>query len=229
MQKSTKQRPKLKTIFEVFKTDLKQLYKNPLALLVVIGIIFLAGVYAWLNIDSNWDPYGNTSEMPIAVANEDSGTEFLQEKVNIGKALTEKLATNDDVEWVFVDKETAISGTESGEYYGAIVIPENFTNQITTLFDGSEIKKPKFDFYVNQKKNPVAPIIVNKVIDTVKTQVDQSFVNNVIYKVANKAENLPIEGATTTSNAVEDLKSAQDRIKRIAKLTKICLLGRRFH
>lgn len=206
----------MKTIFEIFKMDLKQLYKNPLILIVVMGMIFLAGVYAWLNIDSNWNPYNNTSEMPIAVANEDIGTDFLDKKINIGEALTEKLAVNDDVKWVFTDKTDAISGTESGEYYGAIVIPENFTNQITTLFDGSEIKKPKFDFYVNQKKNPVAPIIVDKVIDTIKTQVDKSFVNNVIYEVVDQAGSLPVEA--TTSSATDDLKEAQKQIGELQDL-----------
>ena len=208
----------MKTIFEIFKTDLKQLCKNPLVLLIIMGMIFLAGVYAWLNIDSNWNPYSNTSEMPIAVANEDSGANFLGKEVNIGESLIEKLATNDDVKWIFVEKENAIEGTKSGDYYGAIVIPENFTDQITTLFVDAEIQKPKFDFYVNQKKNPVAPIIVDKVVGTIKTQVDKSFVNNVIYEVVNQAENLPISETTTTSGVIEDLKEAQNRINELQNL-----------
>ena len=61
----------MRAIFEVFRTDVKRICNNFMALLVAAGMIILPGIYAWINIDSNWDPYENTSEMPIAVANED--------------------------------------------------------------------------------------------------------------------------------------------------------------
>ena len=33
-------------------------------------------LYAWFNIAANWDPYGNTGELKVAVVNEDEGLDI---------------------------------------------------------------------------------------------------------------------------------------------------------
>ena len=40
-------------------------------MVVAIAIVILPSLYAWLNIYSNWDPYGNTGGISIAVASLD--------------------------------------------------------------------------------------------------------------------------------------------------------------
>lgn len=208
----------MRPIIQIFKTDLKQLYKNPLALLIVIGMIFLAGVYAWLNISSNWDPYNNTDSLPVAVANEDVGAKILDEDINVGTELVKKLEDNNDVNWIFTDKTTAIEGTKSGEYYGAIIIPTDFTDKITSVFNESEIQKPTFNFYVNQKKNPIAPIIVNKIIDTIQNEVNQSFINTIVYNIVERTGILQKEGQATTAKAIDDLHGVQNEIRELQHL-----------
>ena len=63
----------MRTSFEIFLRDLKALGRNPAALLVVIALLVLPGLYAWYCIVANWDPYSNTGNVPIAVVNEDEG------------------------------------------------------------------------------------------------------------------------------------------------------------
>ena len=45
-----------------------------LALVVTLGVAIIPSLYAWCNILANWDPYANTGNIQVAVANEDKGT-----------------------------------------------------------------------------------------------------------------------------------------------------------
>ena len=48
---------------------MKKVWKRKIAVIILIGLLFIPGIYAWLNIDSNWNPYDNTGKLPIAVVN----------------------------------------------------------------------------------------------------------------------------------------------------------------
>ena len=63
----------MKTIKKIFFTDVKNLAKNLFALIIAIGVCFLPALYAWFNIYSNWDPYGNTGNLQLAAVNLDQG------------------------------------------------------------------------------------------------------------------------------------------------------------
>ena len=65
----------MKKSFQIFKRDIGRLSKNIVALIVVIGVCIIPSLYAWFNIAANKDPYGNTANIKIAVANNDAGTE----------------------------------------------------------------------------------------------------------------------------------------------------------
>ena len=63
----------MKTIKQIFFTDVKNLAKNLFALIIAIGVCFLPALYAWFNIAASWDPYSNTNGLKVAVANTDEG------------------------------------------------------------------------------------------------------------------------------------------------------------
>ena len=64
----------VKKAFQIFKRDILRLLKNPVALVITIGVCVIPSLYAWYNIVANWDPYGNTANIKVAVANNDQGT-----------------------------------------------------------------------------------------------------------------------------------------------------------
>ena len=68
----------MKKLMIVFKRDLKSIFKNPVALIIVFGICVIPALYAWVNIKACWDSYGNTSTMPIAVINNDKGANMVR-------------------------------------------------------------------------------------------------------------------------------------------------------
>ena len=46
----------MKTIGGILLRDLKALGRNPVALIVVLALVVLPGLYAWYCIVANWDP-----------------------------------------------------------------------------------------------------------------------------------------------------------------------------
>lgn len=57
---------------------------------------------------------------------------------------------NDQLGWTFVDEEQAIEGVKSGEYYAAIVIPEDFSSSLLSILSG-ELKITGIRVLVNEK------------------------------------------------------------------------------
>ena len=53
-------------------------------------------------------------------------------------------------------------------YYAAIVIPDNFSESLLSILSG-DIKQPKLDYYINEKKNAIAP----KITDTGASTIQQ--------------------------------------------------------
>lgn len=68
----------LGVIFAIFARDVKRVLRNPVALVIALGMIVMPSAYAWYVVAANWDPYSNTADMLVAVANEDAGATALR-------------------------------------------------------------------------------------------------------------------------------------------------------
>ena len=209
-------------IFQIFKNDLKSLAKSKMAILVMIGIIIIPGIYAWLNINSNWNPYDNTGNIPIAVVNKDAGTTVAGTHLNIGDSLAESLKENRDIKWTFTDENSATEGVYASDYYAAIVIPENFSQNLTTIISSTDPTKPTFDFYINDKKNPIAPIITSKAISAIRDGANHAFVDTLVYKVADTAKTIGLieKGADTASSLTAKLTDTKAKIGQLRDINK---------
>ena len=105
-------------VFAILLRDVKRILKNPVALVVTLGVAIIPSLYAWCNILANWDPYANTGNIQVAVANEDKGTtSTLVGHLDAGQQTVNQLKKNHQLGWRFVPKQQAIEGVESGKYY----------------------------------------------------------------------------------------------------------------
>ena len=53
--------------------------------------------------------------------------------MNAGDSIVEKLKENKSLGWQFVSEEKAKEGVQAGDYYAAIVIPENFSSSLVSI------------------------------------------------------------------------------------------------
>ena len=125
----------MKNIIQIFKNDLLRIHKNVIAMIVIMGITVIPTLYAWFNIAASWDPYGNTGNLKVAVASNDEGYkgELLPVNLNLGDDVISELQGNKQLNWVFTDAKDAKKGVQSGKYYAAIVIPEDFSKDMMSL------------------------------------------------------------------------------------------------
>ncbi|KAL6611826.1 hypothetical protein U3516DRAFT_753138 [Neocallimastix sp. 'constans'] len=168
--------------------------------MMLLDLALLLGLYAWIYINCTWDPYQNTGNLPIAIVNKDKGASILDSNINMGN----KKVRDSDV-------------------YGKIGFPENFSQQLNSVFNTGEIIKPQLDFTINHKKNPVTPIIVNKAVSTIKDNINQSIVNRIILKaletiedkdLLNKKTHPTLDSLTdTTKDGILNIQGAMDSMK----------------
>ncbi|HFK1402080.1 YhgE/Pip domain-containing protein [Bacillus cereus] len=177
----------MKQIWRIYKTDLRNVAKHWAAIVIVVGLMILPSLYAWFNIKASWDPYGNTKEVPIAVSNQDAGSNLRGKDINIGDEIVDSLKKNKKLGWKFVDEKQAIYGVERGDYYASITIPKDFSEKIATVLDENP-QKPELDYYVNEKVNAIAPKITAKGASGITEEISKNFVktaNGEIFKIFN--------------------------------------------
>ncbi|MEE0934323.1 MAG: YhgE/Pip domain-containing protein [Methanobrevibacter sp.] len=162
-------------IVEIMKNDFKSAFSNPIVTLVLIGIIILPSLYALLNIQACWDPYGNTGNVEFAIANLDNGSSFDGTNINVGNELVKDLKKNDKFKWTFVTEDELRKGVHSGKYYAGIVIPKNLSENIVSI-TGDDPKQAELEYVVNVKSNPVATKLTDTGANTVYTTLNAKIV-----------------------------------------------------
>ncbi len=181
----------MRNILAVFKYDIKTLSQHFFAMAVALAICLLPSLYAWLNIYSNWDPYGNTGNISIALASMDKGYIDKNGKViNKGDEVLDNLREATSINWIFLDsEEAAVEGVYSGEYYAAVVIDEDFSyNMFNMLTEWTG--KPSITYYENAKKNAVATKITDTAAESVKTSINEAYLEVIINTVMESANKI---------------------------------------
>lgn len=175
----------MKNSWKIYFQDLKNISRNWVAAILIGGLILLPSLYAWFNIEASWDPYSQTDQIPIGVVNEDSGGEIKENKINVGTDLVETLENNQSMDWHFTNREKAMKNLKYGDYFAVIVIPEDFSENLSSVIS-NEPKKSEMEYYVNEKINAVSPKITDKGASTIVQQVSSNFisaVNGVIFEM----------------------------------------------
>ena len=203
----------MKQIFEIFKSDIKEIFRKVNTWIIIIGLIVLPSMYAWPNILSSWDPYSHTNNLKVAVISEDEGATVEGKNVNLGESLITNLKGNKNLDWQFVSsKQQAENGVKIGDFYASIVIPKSFSSDITSITRG-ELKKATIEYTVNEKINAISPKITNSGASALANTIGKNFVevaNGVIFEKLHEAgvkfeENLPaIEQVKEKINHLND-------------------------
>jgi YhgE/Pip-like protein len=104
-----------------------------LGMVVILALVFYAYLAAVVS------PKENLEDLPIALVNEDEGGNLGGKDVNLGDRVVEKVTGPDSpaagtVEWTRPDSRGgALEGIGNNQYYGAIVIPKDYTEQISNI------------------------------------------------------------------------------------------------
>ncbi len=207
-------RKDLGNIAEIMKHDFKSAFSNPIVTIVLIAIIILPSLYALLNIQACWDPYGNTGNVEFAIANLDNGTSFNDTTLNVGNELVKDLKNNDKFKWTFVTEDELRDGVYSGKYYAGMVIPKNLSENVVSIA-GDDPQQAKLEYVVNVKSNPVATKLTDSASNAVYNALNAKIIqviNLAAYGKLGELQEGLASGASQLSSGGSQLQSGANQV-----------------
>lgn len=105
--------------------------KKTTFIIVMIGISLIPALYNIIFLSLMWDPYGQLSDLPVAVVNNDKEASYNGNTMAIGKDMVSNLKENKTLDFHFVDEGK--KGLEDGDYYMVVTLPSDLSKKTTTL------------------------------------------------------------------------------------------------
>jgi putative membrane protein len=211
---SQKREESKNNILEIIRTDFQSAFRNPIIIMVLLAIIILPSLYGLVNIYACWDPYENTNHVQFAIANEDLGTSYDGEMINVGDEFVLSLKDNHDFEWVFVLPEDLRNGVHNGTYYAGIIIPQNFSESVVSIV-GDHPQSAELEYIVNEKSNPVAAKLTDAAAKAVYNKLNAkivSFINKAAVGKLGELQTGLATGADKMSSGADQLSAGADKV-----------------
>ena len=214
----------MKNVFKIFFSDLRAITSQFFALAIVLAVLVIPALYAWVNIFANWDPYGNTGNVPIALASRDMGyTRPDGTYVNRGEEIVQEVSQGTSIRWVVTDTaQEAISGVASGKYYGALVMGENLSRNMYELVEALHDDEPSIVFYQNAKTNAIANKITTTAATTVEHNIQVKYLAVLIEEFMGNAEDVldKLDGEAALDTFIDKLTELRDHLRDYALIVK---------
>ncbi|WP_102261765.1 YhgE/Pip family protein [Mesobacillus jeotgali] len=196
---------------KLFSQELTAIFRNKKLLIPIIAVLFVPVLYSGMFLWAFWDPYEHLSDLPVAVANEDSGTTMEGEKLQLGDDLVGKLKESKDFDFQFVSEKEGKKGLEQQEYYMMIKIPENFSKNATTLLDDHP-EKLELVYIPNESFNFLSAQIGETAAERIKASVSEKLSETYAETMFDKIGDLA-KGLGKASDGAAELNDGADKLK----------------
>lgn len=152
----------------------KAIFKKPTFIIVMIGISLIPALYNIIFLSSMWDPYGQVSDLPVAVVNNDKEASYNGNTMAIGKDMVSNLKENKTLDFHFVDEEEGKKGLENGDYYMVVTLPSDLSEKASSILTDHP-EQMQIDYQTSSGHS----FIASKMSDSAMTQLKQSVSTNV--------------------------------------------------
>jgi putative membrane protein len=212
--------------FKQFGREISAILRNKKVFIPVIAVIMVPVMYSAMFLGAFWDPYAKMDQLPVAVVNNDTGTEFQGKSLHIGDDFVDKLKENRKFDWAFISKEEALQGMKDNKYYMTIEIPEHFSQDATTL-TSDQPQPAKLVFLPNESFNFLAAQIGNTAVEQMRgmlnKEVTQTYAKTVFEKLEDAADGIVKagDGAGQIADGTAKAKDGAQLLEQnLAKLTE---------
>lgn len=152
----------------------KAIFKKPTFIIVMIGISLIPALYNIIFLSSMWDPYGQLSDLPVAVVNHDKDASYNGNSMSIGKDMVSNLKENKTLDFHFVDEEEGKKGLENGDYYMVVTLPSDLSEKAASILTDHP-EQMQIDYQTSSGHS----FIASKMSDSAMTQLKQNVSTNV--------------------------------------------------
>ena len=159
---------------EAMFKEWKAIFKKPTFIIVMIGISLIPALYNIIFLSSMWDPYGQLSDLPVAVVNHDKEASYNGNTMAIGKDMVSNLKENKTLDFHFVDEEEGKKGLEDGDYYMVVTLPSDLSEKAASILTDHP-EQMQIDYQTSSGHS----FIASKMSDSAMTQLKQNVSTNV--------------------------------------------------
>ena len=152
----------------------KAIFKKPTFIIVMIGISLIPALYNIIFLSSMWDPYGQLSDLPVAVVNNDKEASYNGNSMSIGKDMVSNLKENKTLDFHFVDEEEGKKGLENGDYYMVVTLPSDLSEKAASILTDHP-EQMQIDYQTSSGHS----FIASKMSDSAMTQLKQNVSTNI--------------------------------------------------
>lgn len=178
----------------------------------MIGISLIPDLYNIIFLSSMWDPYGQLSDLPVAVVNNDKEASYNGNTMAIEKDMVSNLKENKTLDFHFVDEEEGKKGLEDGDYYMVVTLPSDLSEKTTTL---SNIQSTAaYQSLTSEQQAEISASVSQNSTDSI--QSDQSIIA-LVQGLQGSLENL--------QNQSSNLSTLQNQANQVLPLASTSLTG----
>ena len=159
---------------ETMFKEWKAIFKKPTFIIVMIGVSLIPALYNIIFLSSMWDPYGQVSDLPVAVVNNDKEASYNGNSMSIGKDMVSNLEQNKSLDFHFVDEEEGKKGLENGDYFMVVTLPSDLSEKASSILTDHP-EQMQIDYQTSSGHS----FIASKMSDSAMTQLKQSVSTNV--------------------------------------------------
>lgn len=157
--------------FQLFKAEMGKLAEKKTVLISVVLMLLVPLTYAAILLSSKAGPRDNIDNLPVAVVNNDKGAELNGSQIQVGDDLVKELKASKTLGWEFVTSEEADRGIKDNKYYMVVEIPEDFSENVTSVLEPSP-KKAQLKFRQNEGLHFMGATVTDSAIETIKAQLN---------------------------------------------------------
>ncbi|WP_250211857.1 YhgE/Pip domain-containing protein [Peribacillus simplex] len=209
----------------MIRGEWKNIFSHRKTGLTLIVILFVPLLYSSIFLSAFRNPYSKTGDLPIAVVNEDLGSKFSGQNLQLGKDLVHDLKQNHSFKWKFTNSKEAFKGLKNEDFYMVVEIPNDFSKNGATLLD-KHPSKMGLRYYTNPGKNYTASKIatsgISKINEKISNSITKQYAVTLFNSLNEVGENLQkaAEGANKIDQAANEItnssKTLQDHLQSLA-------------
>ena len=154
-------------------TDIKRYTRGIPPRIALLTVVLMPLLYGAMYLWAFWDPFGHVNKVPVALVNEDTGTQSQGTDIRAGDQVAKALVDSDELDLHQVSSAEAADGLAHGRYYFSITIPSDFSTDIASP-SGENPTPAALRFTFNDSNSYIGSIIGQNVARAVINEVNAS-------------------------------------------------------
>jgi len=148
--------------------ELRRLTSTKMGVLALIALLAVPILYGGLYLWANQDPYGQFSEVPVALVVDDEGADDM----NYGDQIADELIEGKAFDWHRMSADSAADALHHGEVDFTVTIPADFSHALASV-SGDNPRQATIELETNDANNYLASTIGDQAVEKIRASVAQ--------------------------------------------------------